>query len=35
MFTLLCVIFGLLVVIDLPVMFLSSKDDSPTDTPAP
>ena len=30
---LLCVIFGLLVFVDLPVIFSSSKDDKPTDTP--
>ena len=34
MFTLLCVPVGLLVVVDFPIMFSSSKDDMPMDTPA-
>ena len=35
MFTLLCVLVGFLIVVDLPVIFLSSKDDTPEDTTAP
>ena len=35
MFTLLCVLVGFMIVVDLPVMSSSSKDDTLTDTPAP
>ena len=35
MFTIPCVLVGLLIVVDFLVMFLSSKDDTPADTPAP
>ena len=31
MFTPLCLITGLMIVVDFPVMFFSSKDDTPTD----
>ena len=34
MFTLFCVPVGLLIVVEFPVMFLSSKYDTPTDMPA-
>ena len=34
MFTLLCVTVGLLIVVEFIVIFLSSKDDTPADTPA-
>ena len=34
-FTLPCMLVGLLIVVDFPVMFFSSQDDMPTDTPAP
>ena len=35
MFMLLCELVGFMVVIYFPVMFSSSNDDRPTDTPAP
>ena len=34
MSTIICVLVGLLIVVDFLVMFLSSKDDTPADTPA-
>ena len=35
MFTLLCVLVGWLIVVDFIVMFFSSKDEIPADTPDP